>query len=141
MADIKSMLVGVLLFGAIVTGLSVTFGDWYSRAAPSQNVGLSGLVLNNSGANYISNWVNESAATLKSPISNVPLIGTGFIIFQTVIKVIQLAINLPMLVLYPLITDISSILGFPAWFVAFILAVSVLLIIIAVINALKGGAI
>jgi len=136
MADVKNMLLGVLIFGAVVMGFSIGFNDWYSRAAPDRvmtvNYGLS-----NSSA-YLNNWANQSISYIKNSPNDQLGIGTGFVLLQSVYQVLSLVINLPGQVIMPIISFTASTLMLPSWFVSFVMIAALILILIAVVDAIKG---
>lgn len=143
MAEIKSMLLGVLVFGALIVGFTTTFNEWFANTHPATNANTDFLGVTNA-SRYINNWANTTQDQLQNnELSQVPIVGGALGTTETTITVIYsvvtLILDIPAQVVGPMLTGIATALLLPTWFVAFVLAAILLLIIIAIVNALKGG--
>lgn len=142
MGELKNWMIGILIIGAVVTGFASILTDWYGHAAPSNSINNPEFSAIGNSSRYITDWANQTAFTLQnSPLNNVPLVGPGFLFLQSIYSVLLLLLNLPAQVVGPLITSLAIIFSLPWWFVAFVVSCMVVIIVIAVVNAAKGGSV
>lgn len=141
MADLKNMVVGVLLFITIVGGFYSIFNSWYSATGSTATLD-SSKVNFSQPQSYLANWANQTASLIKtgSAFDN-PLIGGSFTILTGGFQVITLILGFPGQVISPILGIIfgASALNLPQWFITFAGILIFVSISIWIVNALKGG--
>ena len=135
MAELRAVLITILLFAAIVIGFSSSLNEWFDRVAPSTNQDVNFLGLDNS-TRYINDWTNQTQQKLQT---DAPVFGSGYVFLQGLYQIGVLITDLPTKVIMPMINAISITLMLPSWFIGFLIAAILLWFVIAVFNVLKGG--
>lgn len=139
MAFLSNALIGLLLFGAIVTGFTLGLNDWYGRVNPTASQDVSSL--NVTGSNdYLEGWGRQTM-TLLGSAQSIPVVGGFLVLLTGVFQSMTLLTALPGAVLIPTITAIGQTLLLPGWFMAFALAAILVSFALAILNAMKGGAV
>ena len=130
---------GTLTVIAIITAGALFFNDQYAvTAAPGS---INTAIYNASGTTtYFQDWSNQTA-TLVQNSQAVPFLGNGLVLIAGVFQVITLIMNIPNTVVIPLMATIlgPSVLAVPGWFVTFCMVGLVIIVVIALVNAMKGS--
>lgn len=146
MGELRTIFLSVLGFLAIFVGLFTTANQWYAFAGVTANLD-NATVFNTSATghspnyymNYINNWNNDTSR-LMATAQSVPYLGGAFMVTVGVFQALTLAIGIPTNVLIPMVTDIGGYTGIPTWAVSFVTAALLVYALIAIANAMKGGA-
>jgi hypothetical protein len=139
MADLKNYILGSLLFMAIVTGMFYSMNDWFTRSGSAPldnpvNTTFSGP------SNYLNKWSNDTSAAL-SKAQDIPLFGGSFVLLTGGFQALTLLVGLPTQVMLPIVTSVTTYVGVSPWVVPFLTAVILISVLIALLNAMKGGAV
>lgn len=138
MAELQNILFGVLIFVAIISGMTLSLNDWFSRTSIS-GAQLNNTILNTTGAmTYLGDWQSQTANILSNTQA-VPFLGNGLVLIAGAFQVLTLIIGIPSQVVVPLINTISGALMLPSWFVGFIVLAIGIFALIGILNAMKGG--
>lgn len=138
MADLKNMVVGTILFIALVSGFYTTFNSWYSRSGSS-------VSLDNSKVNFtdestaLDTWAKDSSSAISNANVGIPILSAGFVVLTGVFQSISLFVNTLPKVMLSIFSKIGLLIGLPAWFTAFVTILLLATGIIAIINAMKGS--
>lgn len=138
MADLRNIVLGSLLFMAIVTGWYASWNDYFNYEGVSQvSSGYNQSAFIRS-SNFINSWANQTSVALANAQA-VPILGNFYILAVGAFQAITLFVGLAPNVLLPLVGDIAVALLLPSWFVGFIIASLVIVVLVAIVNAMKGG--
>lgn len=138
MAEIKTMLLGILLLTAVTVGFATVLNEWYANANPSVSVSTNYLGLSNA-SDYVETWASNASYKIQNPVlANIPVAGQLEQTLTVVVELVSLLLNIPAQVVGPIIGGLSTSLLLPDWFKAFLTAAFLITMLIAVVNALKG---
>ena len=138
MADLKNMVVGTILFIALVSGFYATFNSWYARAGVPNSLDTTKVNFTDESV-ALDTWAKDSSTAISNANVGIPILSAGFVVLTGVFQSISLFVNTLPKVMLSIFSKIGGLIGFPAWFTTFITILLLATGIIAIINAMKGS--
>lgn len=132
MAFAKAMIINILIFSAIVIGISSWYFDMVGSFVDTSTVEDIGLY-------NATSQIQETAEDMKEGIEDIEITGAldYFLVVPTIVglgfSLVKLFLEIPV-VMITIISEVANILMLPSWFVALGTALITVLVVLAIIS-------
>lgn len=134
MADIKTVILSVLVGVAILAGFSQISSDYATQTGTT--AANTGQFNSSRTYLYMETWNNQTARLLANAQA-VPVFGGAFMLLTGAFQVITLMVGLPTNVVLPFVDEVTYAMGIPQWFMTFAKIAMLFVTLYAILRLIK----